>query len=533
MKRIFLFITLIFSAQYLSAAAIKESDIQSSIKEVAVYAQNAHVTRIAKFPISRGQSYYRLSRLSPYINEQSIQVIGTGDIMIHGHQYEVNYITSIESSQEIKVLISNIRDLEKQIRIKKSRLDILNEKKDLLDKNKKLNVEGATVEELAELEIYFDQKLTEISTESLDIEYELIDLEEDKNILEKQLSEYNQKEKTPSGEILIKIESEKAGNSTFEISYLVYNAGWSPAYDIKVKDIASDLKIVFKANLRNNTREDWEDVKLSFSNGNPNFGGTLPVLHPWYLDFLRYKEYKKQNRGRSTPSSAELSGEAVQEEALYDELDVKVMPTQYVEQQTTMEFVMDKPYTLVSNNESVQVSLKNYDVPSTYKYHAIPKLDKHAYLVASIQNWEKRGLLNGPANLYFENRFIGKSYVDTQQLADTFNISLGQDKSLVVKRELIEIYNKKNLVGTSKIDQRGYKLTVRNTKSRDVTIIIHDQVPVSTNSQIEVKVLDIGDGVINKSTGKITWDWQIASASTQSTEYSYEVKYPKGEVVPL
>ena len=522
-------------AGIIQAAKVEDEVSESEIKEVTVYSANAHIMRVAKLSIPKGTNIFRLKGLSPYINEQSLQVLGTGDIVIHSFHYEVNYISSIESDEAIKILISQIRALEKQILYKNSRLSVLKEQKDLMDKNKRLNENGLSVDELTKLVQYFDEKLTAIGKEMLELQFEISDFEKQKQELNNQLAQNNQREKTPSGEIVLKIEGASELTSILEISYLTSQAGWTPAYDIKVADIESDINLVFKASLFNNTREDWKDVKLIFSNGNPNLNGVLPLLNPWYLDILRNSYYGQGNRSlnqkSAMPAAVEMAMEA--EEDLYEQPSLKPMETTYVEQQTTVEYIIDRPYTLLSNNESIQVDLKSFEIPSTFKYYAVPKLDKSAYLIARIENWEQQGILDGPANLYFQNRYVGKTFVNSQQLSNAFNISLGQDKSIVIKREMVDIYQKKNLIGTDRIDTRGYKITVKNTKSKAIEMVIYDQIPVSANNEIQVKVLESGDAKVDEKQGRLTWEFSIRPQSAVDMQFGYEVKYPKDEFVVL
>jgi uncharacterized protein (TIGR02231 family) len=526
-------ITAIGGMTFAASTEINESD--SEITEVTVYGANAHITREATLNIPKGTNVFRLKDLSPYINEQSLQVLGTGDIIIHSFHYEVNYVSSIESDGKIQALLDKVKNLERNIISKNTRILVLNEQKDLMDKNKRLNEKGLTVAELVKLVEYFDEKLMSISNETMELQYDIKELENEKQIINNQLAEHNQKGKTPSGEIILKIEGGSNLTSTLEISYLTNQAGWSPAYDIKVKDVNSDINLIFKASLYNNTREDWKNVKLIFSNGNPNYSGVLPILNPWYLDLPRNIFNGRENKSRaqksSMPAAVEMAMEA--EEDYKEEPSIKPIQTAYVEQQTTVEYVVEKPYSLKSNNESVQVDLRSYEIPSTYKYYAIPKIDRSAYLVARIENWEQQGLLNGPANLYFQNRFVGKTFVDAYQFSDTFNISLGQDKSIVIKREMVDTFQKKNLIGSDRIDTRGYKITVRNTKSRPIDMVIYDQIPISANNEIIVKILESGDAKVDEGSGRLTWEMTLEAQSASVMEFGYEVKYPKDEYVVL
>jgi hypothetical protein len=89
----------------------------------------------------------------------------------------------------------------------------------------------------------------------------------------------------PGGEILVKVDAGKDQKAGFEISYIVSNAGWFPSYDIRAKNINEPIELVYKANVRQDTKEDWRDVKLKFSSSEPNVSGVAPVLKPYYLNY--------------------------------------------------------------------------------------------------------------------------------------------------------------------------------------------------------------------------------------------------------
>jgi len=52
-----------------------------------------------------------------------------------------------------------------------------------------------------------------------------------------------------------------------------------------VQDISKPINLQMKANVNQQSGEDWKDVKLFLSTGNPNENGTKPMLSPWYLRY--------------------------------------------------------------------------------------------------------------------------------------------------------------------------------------------------------------------------------------------------------
>ena len=104
----------------------------------------------------------------------------------------------------------------------------------------------------------------------------------------------------------------KSRNSNFTITYLVKQSGWFPTYDIRVKDISSPINLQYKANVFQSSGEDWKDVKLFLSTGNPNENGTKPVISPWYLKYV-YAYQASPNTIQATYATGTVTGRITDE----------------------------------------------------------------------------------------------------------------------------------------------------------------------------------------------------------------------------
>ena len=195
------------------------------------------------------------------------------------------------------------------------------------------------------------------------------------------------------------------------------------------------------------------------------------------------------------------------------------------------EFEIGLPYTVSSASKPTLVDVRSYEMKADYEYSVAPKLDQDAFLLARATGWEEFNLLPGEANVFFEGTFVGKSYIDPNNIKDTLSVSLGRDKRIVVKREKLKDFTTRKMIGGNQRDSYAWEVSVRNTKSEVVKITVEDQVPVSQNSQIEVTVSDIGGARYNKDTGKLIWNMTLQPNETKKVVFKYEVKYPKDKQV--
>lgn len=207
--------------------------------------------------------------------------------------------------------------------------------------------------------------------------------------------------------------------------------------------------------------------------------------------------------------------------------------TTAIENQTTVEFEVEKPYSIPTTGEKLSVDLTQYDIETEYQYYAVPKLDNSAFLIAKMTDWDKYNLLEGEANLFFEDSFVGRSVLDAKSMSDTLSISLGRDQNIVIGREKVDEFTKRRTIGANKIETREFRILVRNKKSQNVEITLYDQIPVPAINEISVEEVELSNAKLDEKTGEISWTLNLDSNEQEELILKYEVKYPKDEKVIL
>ena len=196
-------------------------------------------------------------------------------------------------------------------------------------------------------------------------------------------------------------------------------------------------------------------------------------------------------------------------------------------------FDIDLPYDVPTNGKVQTAVLKEYEVPATYQFYSVPKLDKEVFLLAQIADWEKLNLLPGEANIIFEGTYIGKSFIDPASTQDTLNLTMGRDKRVVVKREKLMDFSSVKFLGSNKKQVFTYGITVKNNKKEAIDILVKDQYPISQNKEIEVELLESNGAAINEETGVLNWKLHLAPGEVKKLRISYSIKYPKDKTLNL
>lgn len=425
----------------------------------------------------------------------------------------------MEKPKELQNLEKSLDAIESKIKLENTYLSIIREELAFLQENRAIGGknEQISIANLQQVSDFYSNKLTALKLKEIERNNNIEDLNKQKNNIQNQLKTLSNKKEFPTGEILVKVDAKKNGNFTFEISYVLANAGWFPSYDIRAKNINEPVQLIYKANVKQDTKEDWNNVKLKFSSSDPNVSGVAPELKTYFLNY------------NTLPPTYKLSANSVSGKVT-DNKGEPMPGTTVVVQGTTIGTVTNSEgnySTIKSDNKSYVVDIEFYDLPAIYQYYCVPKIDKDAFLIANIIDWEKYSLLEGEANIFFEETFVGKTLLDVRYASDTLEISLGRDKKVSGNREKIKDFTTKQFIGNKKEETRTWKTTVKNNKNQEINMIVLDQVPVSTAEDIEVNVLNISGAKHDPTTGEIKWVFTLKPVDKKELDLKYSVKFPK------
>jgi uncharacterized protein (TIGR02231 family) len=514
-----------------------EKKVESTISNVTVFLNRAQITRKVKTRVEAGKTNVIVSGLTSQLDQESIQVAGKGTFIILGIAHQQNFLNEFNVPKSLQVLRDSVELLQRQLTIENSQKEILNKEEQMLLLNQKVGGtnQNVTVAELKAMADFFRNRLGEIVVAKVKVEEKIKKLNERITRLHRQLNEKNEMLNRNTSEIVVSVSAEAPTPVELEVNYVIANAGWYPMYDLRAAGTKAPVQLSYKANVYQNSGEEWNNVRLKLSTANPSLGGMKPELSSWYLNF--YQPVERQLRGRvsgvrsNAPSAVDKSEELLEAVPTSAPSESTADFVTTIQTSLNTEFDISIPYSVPSSSKPTLVDIRNHELKATYVYSAAPKLDQDAFLLAKATGWEDLSLLPGEANVFFEGTFVAKTYIDPNSIKDTLSLSLGRDKRIVVKREKLKDFSSKKLIGTNQRSSYAYEITVRNTKAEPVTIILEDQMPVSQNSQIEVAIIDTGGSRYNKDTGKLIWELALQPNETRKVSYKFEVKYPKDRLV--
>lgn len=516
-----------------ATAQVKPKSVDYKITEATVFLSGAQLKHEAKVGLDAGTNLLVFEDLPAQLNKNSIQVKGGDNYTILNVKHAHNFLRDKKNSPRITRLTDSLEDLRLKLDMRRGIRMVFEEEKTMILANKEVrgDTRGLNVEDLMDLADFYRDRLKDIEMKLIDVRLEEKKLNEEIARVDKSLKELTGTPRHTS-EITVEVVTRSKTTASVELNFIVQQAGWTPSYDIRSNALNTPVELTYKAQVFQSTGSDWENIKLTLSTGNPSINNTQPILYPWILN---YYSPQMSDKKRQTAGAMPQYRNEDKEVASAQLEEVPIAPiyksTLVTQNLVTTEFKIATPYSIPSGNSPGVVEIQKHKLNSNFKYYAVPKLDKDAFLLAEISGWDQYNLLAGNASTYFEGTFVGESFIDPATTQDTLSVSLGRDKGISIDRKRVTELCKQTVMGGNKKHAITIEISVRNSKKEAVNIDLYDQIPLSRVKEIESSLSDAGEAVYNKETGELKWSLKLNPGESKSFRFSYEIKHPKDKVL--
>ena len=620
-------ITLAMALIFATIANADNKKVTPELKHVTVFTNGAQVERTHSMNLLAGEQIVTFTGLSPYTDVKSMQIKAHGKLTVLGVNYRTVHPDSLQRIKQLREAEQKVKQTDDKEREMKSQLEVVNAQLEMLKTNCSTGNRTAVtpLANIKELNTYYAQEMLELKKKAISIDQELTKLAEVREKLQKTADSIAHLKLKTITEAELKLQVPQACKVDFTLTYYVKNAGWYPTYDIRSEGVGLPLQLSYKANMFQNTKEEWKNIPVTLSSANPNRSNVAPELRTYWLDYGRsaprydneavvegvsgvvvdengepiigttvkvegtrlgtvtdsngrysialprdrdqlkfsYVGYVTQTRkvngstlnvtlkednsdlrdivvvGYGISRSGTSREESLDTHALEgrvagidvkkakakpesDLIDVKEQKAQF-----GYEFEIKQPLTMTSDGKTTTTEIARYQLPATYQYLGIPRADKDAFLMADATQWQQYSLLEGEANVYFENSFVGKTILDPTVITDTLHFSLGRDNGIRIQRTKVSDRSTRRLLSTTQEQDLTWRITVKNSRKEAVSLTLRDQIPVSENSNITVTTEELSGGQLNKTTGIVEWQLQLQPNEQRELIVAYRVKFPK------
>ena len=370
------------------------------------------------------------------------------------------------------------------------------------------------------------------------------EIEKDLARVELSIHDHGNEEFKTVNQVLVTVAMKEEGEVNISVTYIVYGPGWYPVYDVRVSSEEKKMNISYNGIIQQATGEDWNDAVIKLSTAQVQVSGKQPELVPWHLCFQRPPMQPPMSASFGSARSAkaeqmfESTVELSEEDMEMDELPAMEVPETVVETgSTAVVFAVGGSNTIKGDNKDHKVTIMIKEFPAQLRYSSVPKLSPYAFLKAKVTNGTDYPFLAGETNVFLDNNFVSKSYMDMVAPTEEFWTFLGVDESMKVEYKLLKKYHKEEgMIGKRNILIYEYLTKITNNKKTEEEMVLWDQIPISNDEDISVKLInpkykENTDSLKKNESDYFEWFFLLQPGDKVEVPFTFSVEYPKGKVV--
>lgn len=553
-KASLLFLTVFLFLSTVVCALSSEIVADSRITEVTIYPDSALINRVANLKLNPGEYKVIFSNIIPEIDENSLRISGQGSaqVKLFGAQVKKEFLEEVPS-EKIKQLQQQIQKLEDEIRQAQNLKALLLEEKNFLDSirlfsrdqiPKELMTKMPTPKDLDETLKFLDTKLKENYSGIMDVDLKIRDTVNKIEVLRQELSQISGPVRKMKQSIVVELEALKPQELDLKVSYLAAGANWQPVYDARSSFEKNQIELISYGVIRQATGEDWDNAEISLSTAKPSIGGRMPYVSPW---LLRPYQPRLDRWDGNVQVKRAVSYKIKSQSMAFDELGLEkeqknladapaeVQYGKAEEKGIAVVYKLPRKAMIKSDGVEHKLPISSQVLQVKFAYSTYPRANACAYLGSRVTNAKDLQLLSGRVNIFLEGDFVGSSSIDNIAPGEEFDLYLGVDESVKVKRELVEKKVDDVLIAgipsPTKKTIFKYKTTIENYKSRKITVLFFEATPVSEDERIKSKVSNVSLEPKEKDwqNRKGVWRWELDLEPKVRKEifFTYTIEHPR------
>lgn len=329
--------------------------------------------------------------------------------------------------------------------------------------------------------------------------------------------------------------------STLEVEYVVSNVGWRPLYDLRTAADARSVELVYRAQVFQQSGEDWNDVDLSLSTAQPQIGAEGPDPMPAWVNLL---DSSSRLSAMGYASDKAVPGVLREYESADAPASPAARPFAAVESQgLSVRFHLPSRGTLPSRPEPARVLVGQQSLAVAPEYLCTPALDDHVWLRGKTKNTTEWTILPGEASVYFGADFLGRAQLKAVQPGEEFTLHLGRDPGLSLERVQTEDLAKQPGVFSSRTTQvDGWRVKLQNRGALvarpdgAAVVFVREALPRATDDRIKVELTDAKPSPSEdarwkkdfEEKGFVTWALTVPRGGEALLTWRVKLSFPEG-----
>jgi len=559
-----------------AAPPVEPPGVKGKVEAVTLYRGQALVTRTVPVEGAAGRVELVVADLPQQVQPDSLFAEGGNGIEVRAVRFRQRAIGE-EPREEVRKIDQEIELVQDKAAANKKRQDLLTQRLAYLAKLDEFTAATAKAD-LAKGVLSFEalEKTSQFSfkqrddavTESLKLDVEARELAKQLSLLQRRRGELTAGASRTVSEAVIFLEKRDAPAGVVRLSYLVNEAGWSPAYNFRSAKDGKTVRVEYNALIHQMSGENWDSVSLVLSTASPALAAQGPGLAPFRVTLAQVQDpqakgdvstkFKMAQQRRSEAGAKQQAASSLRDNRSFNwDMNAAANDAQWAElaagkdvlavlrgesgavtEGPSISYALQGTVSLASRADQQMLRIADSELPSRFYHVATPVLASYVYREAELTNNAVEVLLGGPVNVYLDGRFVGRGELPTVARGETFVLGFGADPQLRARREMVD--KTETFQGANREITLKYRLVLENYKDEAVKVRVLDRIPYAENkADIRVTLGEMAEKLsteplylrLEQPKGILRWDVDVAANAAgekaKTIEYSYKMEFAR------
>ena len=348
-------------------------------------------------------------------------------------------------------------------------------------------------------------------------------------------------------EARISVEAGAPYRGELTVTYAVRGARWAPVYDARLVTVGAKpaLELVRRAEIRQETGEDWRDVNLTVSTARVARGSAAPQLASMILRFQEPRPGRASDAMGSgyaaPPAPTVMPAPPIAESE--QRMRRPAAPRPVEEQEAVADtggfqasFAIPGQSTIASGPGSRALRVASVTVEPQLISRATPSVDTTAFLQAQFKYAGDVPLMPGRVSLYRDGMFAGRTQLAAATRDETVTIGFGPDDLVSIQHNVVRRTDgSSGIISSSRTEEREFRIVVRNGAQSPRQVVIEDRLPVTEAQDITVEPLPGATAPTARDVkgrrGIIEWAFDLAPGGVREIRHGWRLRWPSDKVL--
>jgi len=512
---------------------------------LTLFEDRAEVTRAAEVEATAGSSWAAVGGVSPFVDERSVQIKASGE-GVRVLSARVRFHTHLERAlgrEALAALEDEKREAGRRVEEADRALDradrALARADALVASWRRLVAEAprgaaaeATSASIRDALAAIDRSVAEALAEAAAAREARLTAVDDLQRAQARLIEGRVEHPRHEARIEVQLAVVEARAVALELTYRVPCALWRPEHLVRLASAApvsgakAAIEIVTFATAWQRTGEVWDDVAIRFSTARPARDARPPSVSDDVLTARRKTDHEIRR------IEVDLREQAVMVAGLdRGTRAVDEMPG-VDDGGEPMLLAPSEKVSLASDGRPLRIEVGRLRLDATIDRVLFPEVARVAHLRATATLAKGGPLLAGPVRIARGQSLVGRSRLDFVGKGEPFEIGLGTDDGVRVRRAQTDQRETTPVTGTQKI-KRAVKVYLSNLSSEARRVLVTERIPVSEIDDVEITLTAAGGFRNEGKDGFLHREVDLAPNATQTLEISYELRASSKVVLPM